>query len=74
MCYPVSINSIKDIERFNKVATEQDFNMYISCDNVMVDAKSILALFALLGKSGVIVAPDHANPKAFAKALRKMGV
>ena len=74
MCYPVSINSIKDIERFNKVASEQDFNIYISCGNVMVDVKSMLALFALLGKSGVMIAPDHANPKAFVKALKQMGI
>ena len=63
----------KDIERMNKVATEQDFELYIRCDNVFIDLRSFLGLFTLLGKSGVIIAPDHADPKAFAKALKKMG-
>ena len=74
MVYPVQVRSTEDIRRFNRVATEQDFNIYISCDNVMIDLKSLLGLFTLLGKTGVLVAPDHTSPEAFMKALKRMGL
>jgi hypothetical protein len=74
MVYPVQLKNIDDVKRLNKVATEQNFDIYISCDNIMVDLKSLLGLFTLLGKAGFIVAPDHANPDAFLKALKRMGL
>ena len=74
MVYPVTVMSAKDIERFNRVATEQDFDLYIRCDNVLLDLRSLLSLFTLLGKTGVIIAPDHASPDAFHKALKRMGL
>ena len=40
----------------------------------MVDAKSLLALFTLVGKSAILVAPDHLNPKRFMKLIEKMGI
>lgn len=74
MVYPVSVKTTDDIMRFNKVATEQNFNIYIRSDNVMIDLKSLLALFTLLGKDCTLIAPDHASPDAFMKALKRMGV
>ena len=74
MVYPVSVKTMDDVRRLNKVATEQDFTIYISCDNVMIDLKSLLGLFTLLGKHCNLIAPDHASPDAFMKALKRMGV
>ena len=74
MVYPVSVRTMEDVRRLNQVATEQDFTIYISCDNVMIDLKSLLGLFTLLGKRCTLVAPDHASPDAFMKALKRMGV
>ena len=74
MVYPVSVKTMDDVRRLNQVATEQDFTIYISCDNAMIDLKSLLGLFTLLGKHCNLIAPDHASPDAFMKALKRMGV
>ena len=74
MVYPVSVKTMDDVRRLNQVATEQDFTIYISYDNVMIDLKSLLGLFTLLGKHCNLIAPDHASPDAFMKALKRMGV
>jgi hypothetical protein len=68
------MKSIEDAIKLNQIATKQDFAIYISCDNGMFDVRSLLGLFALVGKSGMLVAPDHASPEAFIKALKRMGV
>lgn len=74
MVYPVSVKDVEDIKRFSEVASEQDFTLYIRCGNSTFDLRSFLSLFVLLGQNGVIIAPDHVNPKAFVKALKRMGL
>ena len=72
MIFPVQLHDVEEARRYNQVATEQDFSIYISCDNVTIDVRSILGLLTMIGKAGVLVAPDHVSPEAFTKALRKM--
>ena len=72
MIFPVQLHDVEEARRCNQIATEQDFSIYISCDNVTIDVRSILGLLTLIGKTGVLVAPDHVSPEAFTKALRKM--
>jgi hypothetical protein len=40
----------------------------------MIDPRSILGLFAFIGKDALLVAPDNLNPKYFMKLVKKMGV
>ena len=72
MVFPVVVKTMEDAKRLNQVATQQDFAMYISCDSITIDIRSLLGLLTLLGKESVIIAPDHADPESFIKALRKM--
>lgn len=72
MVFPLVIKTMDDARRLNQVATEQEFNMYLSCDSVTIDVRSLLGLLTLIGKESMIVAPDHADPESFVKALRKM--
>lgn len=39
----VSINSKEDIQRINRIACEQPFDMSLSSGSMIVDAKSLLA-------------------------------
>ena len=61
MVFPVTIRSVKEARRCNEVATEQEFAIYISCDNIMIDVRSLLGLMTLIGKTGVLVAPAQAE-------------
>jgi len=66
---------IKDrnaVERLNQVASQQMFDMSVSCGNAIVDAKSLLALFEFIGKKVYIVAPDELDPRYFMKIVKKM--
>ncbi len=72
MVFPLVIKTMDDARRLNQVATEQEFNMYLSCDSITIDVRSLLGLLTLIGKESMLVAPDHADPESFVKALRKM--
>ena len=71
MIQPVRFESQEDIYRFSELATKEDFNIYISTPYGQLDAKSLLALFTILGKDVNIVAPDHANVDKFYAFLAK---
>jgi hypothetical protein len=48
--------------------------MQVSSGLDVVDARSLLALFTMIGKNNVnLVAPDGTNPICFTKALKRMG-
>lgn len=72
MCYSYKINSPVELKRLSELASREDFNIYISTASTMLDAKSLLALFALLGKEVQLVAPDHVDSHKFNKFINKL--
>ena len=71
MVQPVKFESKEDLYRFSELASKEDFNIYISTPYGQLDAKSLLALFTILGKDVNIVAPDHASAAKFYAFLEK---
>ena len=71
MVQPVKFETQEDLYRFSELASQEDFNIYISTQYGQLDAKSILALFTILGKDVNIVAPDHTNSDKFIAFLKK---
>lgn len=71
MTKTVTINNTKDVEMINKIAFDQNFDTTVSCGTYMVDARSILGLFCLVGKKVNIIAPDDADPEEFAGMFKK---
>lgn len=69
MVTPVKFETKKDLLRFSELASKQDFNIYIGTEYGQLDAKSLLALFTILGREVNIVAPDHASADKFIKFL-----
>jgi hypothetical protein len=55
MIFPVQLHDVEEARRYNQVATEQDFSIYISCDNVTIDVRSILGLLTMIGGVAVRV-------------------
>lgn len=72
MNYPYKIDTQNDLYRLSELASHEDFNVYISTDSTLIDAKSLLALFSILGKEINLVAPDHADSTKFAKFIEKL--
>lgn len=73
MTYTVQLDTMEEIQKLNEIASEQPFEINVSKGLVTVNAKSLLALFALIGEKVNLVAPDHADPKTFIEAVKKMG-
>ena len=71
MVQPVKFETKEDLYRFSELASHEDFNIYISTQYGHLDAKSLLALFTILGKDVNIVAPDHTDVDKFIKFLNK---
>lgn len=67
----VKFNTKEDLLHFSELASKEDFNIYISTAYGQLDAKSLLALFTILGKEVNIVAPDHVDVEKFSAFLEK---
>ena len=72
MIYPYKIETKDDLYRLSELASKEDFPIYISTDYGMLDAKSIMALFTILGKEINLVAPDHAKSEEFLDFVNKL--
>ena len=63
---------IKDgaqVERINRLASEQPYEVWLSTSTVMLDARSLLGLYALVGQRVRVVAEDDVDPKRFNKLV-----
>ena len=70
MVYEIKLSSPKDVKALNDAALDYEGELSVSCDSLIVNAKSILALFALIGRKNVkLVADDNANFNKFKKLI-----
>jgi hypothetical protein len=72
MNYPFKVESKEDLYRLSELASQEDFNIYLGTSTALFDAKSLLALFTILGKEVSLIAPDHADSAKFAKFIEKL--
>ena len=74
MVKSIQLNSKEDVVRLNKVACSKDYNITISYGTFnSLDAKSLLALFTLIGKPQLLITfPDHCDIKEVFKTLKQM--
>lgn len=72
MVFPITLNDKKDILRLNELATKEAFSLKVSNGSIIIDAKSLLALFSLMGKTVNLVAPDSADPIRFKNLIKKI--
>jgi hypothetical protein len=72
MIYPYKITSRDELYRLSELASKEDYPIYISTDLGQIDAKSVLALFTILGKDINLVAPDHSKGEDFVRFIEKL--
>lgn len=72
MTQELTIKSVDQVKRISELASQEDYKILVSCGSVLLDARSIMGLFALIGKKANIVASDHASAKEFGKLVEKM--
>ena len=68
----IDIKTKDQAVKISELASEAPYEVWLSTDTVMLDARSLLGLFALVGKKARVVVADNVNPKAFGKLVDKM--
>lgn len=71
MTSTIKFETKEDLYTFSELASKENFNIYISTPFGQLDAKSLLALFTILGKEVNVVAPDHVSADEFNDFLLK---
>ncbi len=73
MTREIDIKDRAQVERINRLASEAPYEVWLSTETVMLDARSLLGLFALIGKRAAVVAEDSADPRQFGRMVDRMG-
>ena len=72
MVKKLDIKSKEQVEKISDLACHTPYEVWLSTDTVMLDARSLLGLFALVGRKANVV-EDGVAPRSFQKLVAQMG-
>ena len=72
MVKTLDIKNRDQVEKINELATHTPYEVWLSTDTLMLDARSLLGLYALIGKRVNVVAEDSVDPKSLDRLVAKM--
>lgn len=72
MTREIDIKSTEQVDRIHRLACQTPYEVWLSTDTVMLDARSLLGLYALVGKRAHVVTEDDLNPRAVDRLVAKM--
>ena len=68
----IDIKSEEQVNRINRLACEAPYEVWLSTDTVMLDARSLLGLYALVGQRAKVVTEDDVDPRKVNRLVEKM--
>ena len=68
----IDIKTKDQAMKISELASEATYEVWLSTDTVMLDARSLLGILSLVGKRASVVAEDNVNPRSFSKLVDKM--
>lgn len=68
----IEIKDEAQVEKINRLACDAPYEVWLSSGTVMLDARSLLGLFALVGKKAHVVVEDYVTPRSFQRLVTKM--
>ena len=68
----IDIKTKEQAEKISDLASKAPYEVWLSTDTVMLDARSLLGMLSLVGKRASVVAEDNVNPRSFSKLVDKM--
>ena len=68
----IDIKTKDQAMKINELASQAPYEVWLSTDTVMLDARSLLGILSLVGKRASVVAEDDVNPQSFSKLVDKM--
>ena len=68
----IDIKTKDQARKVNEMASQAPYEVWLSTDTGMLDARSLLGILSLVGKRACVVAEDDVNPRSFSKRGDKM--
>ena len=72
MTRDIDIKSEEQVARINRLACEAPCEVWLSTETVMLDARSLLGLFGLVGQRAKVVTEDGLAPRTLDRLVKKM--
>lgn len=72
MVKEINIKTPAQIQKLSELASREPYDISLVTSTVVLDARSLLGLYALIGQKVAVAADDHADPARFAKFLKKI--
>ena len=72
MVKELEIKTPAQVQRINRLASEQPYEVFLTNGTVMLDARSLLGLFTLIGQKALVVVEDDVDPVRFGKLVQHM--
>ena len=72
MVRAIDIKNNEQVEKINELASRAPYEVWLSTDTVMLDARSLLGLMSLVGKRVNVVVEDNVDPKRFSRMVDRM--
>lgn len=72
MLKEIDIKNEAQVEKINRLACEAPYEVWLFTRDIMLDARSLLGLFALVGKRASVVVEDDVPRHSFERLVTKM--
>lgn len=72
MVKELEIRDPAQVARINRLAGAAPYDVWLTTGTVMLDARSLLGLYALIGQRVRVVAEDGTDPVQFGKLVDRM--
>lgn len=72
MVKEIAVKDESQVKRINFLACEAPYEVWLSSGSMMLDARSLLGLYALIGKRVNVVTEDSVDPKSLDRLVSKM--
>ena len=72
MTKEIDIKTKAQVEKINRLACEAPYEVWLTTDTLMLDARSLLGLYALVGKRARVLTEDSVGSKRLNRLVNKM--
>lgn len=72
MMKEIDIKTPAQVQKLSELASQEPYDISLVTSTVILDARSLLGLYSLIGQKVAVSADDHADPKRFGKFLKKI--
>lgn len=72
MVQQIDIKTPAQVQKLSELASQEPYDISLVTSTVVLDARSLLGLYSLIGQRVTVAADDHADPKSFRKFLSKL--